>query len=71
VTSGERMVWAAEFAASMARALPGVNNAKGHRMEAAARATELVVDLRALRGDDLQPDVRAMLDDMLGNGADR
>lgn len=65
MTSGERMVWAIEFASSMQNAA-GFEPAPGHRMEAAGRATELVLELRQLRDAELHPDVRAMVDDMIG-----
>lgn len=70
MTSGERAVWAAEFVSSMAQSA-GLEPAPGHRMEAAGRATELVIEMRQLKDDALHPDVRAMVDDMLSNGRDR
>ncbi len=64
MTSGERMVWAAEFV----RALSEEPDAR----VALRRAKVAVVHLNALGDrDDVCGTERAMLDDMLSNGADR
>lgn len=67
MTSGERMVWAAEFVRVMA--MPD----GGHRNLSAVRsATSLVMIMRDLKADPgILPEERAMLDDVLSNGGDR
>lgn len=67
MTSGERMVWAAEFVRVMA--MPD----GGHgRLTAVRSATSLVMIMRDLKADQrMQPEEHAMLDDMLSNGGDR
>lgn len=62
MTSGERMVWAAEFVASYSRT---------DCVRAARRAHEAVIALRTAKGGELSGDESAMLDDMLSTGADR
>lgn len=64
VTSGERMVWAAEFVAAIGR---GANFAK-----AATCAADMVSRLRrAIGAGDLGNDASDMHRDMLSNGGDR
>jgi len=62
VTSGERIVWAAEFVAMYPRT---------DRERAARRACEAVRALRDVKRESLDDDDRAMVADMLSNGADR
>ena len=62
MTSGERMVWAAEFVAMYPRT---------DAVRATRRACEAVQALKTARTGDLTADERAMLDDMLSTGADR
>lgn len=63
MTSGERMVWAAEFVRVLA--LPGCVPA------AAARLAKRAVDALEEARHGTSHDALAMLDDMLSNGADR
>lgn len=64
MTSGERMVWAAEFVRRLAN---------DERVGAAAFGARCAVDCvrRAADSTILDDDTRAMLDDMLSTGADR
>lgn len=66
MTSGERMVWAAEFVRVMA--MPD-----GHGLLTAVRsATLIVMDLRNLKDShQLNIEERVMLDDMLSTGESR
>lgn len=64
MTSGERMVWAAEFVRVMA--MPD------GLLTAVRSATLVVMDLRNLKDShQLNIEERVMLDDMLSNGGDR
>lgn len=63
MTSGERMIWAAEFV----RAMTGCRPDSGpHLIAAIARASALVDELHALDRADLSDGQRAKLDDMQG-----
>lgn len=62
MTSGERMVWAVAFVSAGG----GSSGA-----QYAARCVTSMVTTRDFALDPLKGEARAMLDDMLGNGADR
>lgn len=66
MTSGERMVWAAEFVRG--------RGFHGDLVRAAKAARHAVMQLRAMSAgmrDGLDGDELALLDDMLSNGGDR
>lgn len=65
MTSGERMIWAAEFVRARAAGF-GSAEAVGFACTA-IHALKVVME----RDPEISSEDRAMVDDMLGNGADR
>ena len=67
MTSGERMVWAAEFVRVLANSCACCGSAES----AAWDATRAVESLRSIDRSALVPPVAVMLDEMLSSGGDR